>query len=523
MKRTVLFLLPLFCAACTSDLTEEVLIEQPVVKKGVAAVVEDFQFEETTETRTAIMPTSKGLSFAWKEGDQIGIYATSATASFSIDQIGIDAKNAMFDGGGFGLKQGSEYLALYPYMSEATNKSAVRLNYAGQRQIANNDTRHLSAFDYMTARATAVAEDAASFEFKHLDAIMRLKIALPTAGYYTKVQVTGAIFAETARVDLTSVTPSANRLSGLSKIALDLGNDVNGIYLSADDLTLTTYIAIAPVDLSRSELTVTVTDRKGTEYVAKVQGKMMEAGKAYAYNISHTYVNLGLPKGTLWATTNVGATRAADYGAYYAWGETEEKGLYNWSTYKYCNYSPEAINKYGAINTINKYAAEQQKEGVWSVVFDNLISLLPEDDAATTIWGNSWRTPSYAEMTELSENCYWEWTTAYNGTDVAGLIVYKAKDAADRGKKSFFNPTLAAQYTVEDTHIFLPAAGVKIDDTLKNAGKWCEYWTNALDVSYPYDSYSLFYKSENSHKENKGFELGYYYRSCGEPVRAVVK
>ena len=38
---------------------------------------------------------------------------------------------------------------------------------------------------------------------------------------------------------------------------------------------------------------------------------------------THTYVNLGLPSGLKWATTNVGAVLPEDYGDYFAWGEIE--------------------------------------------------------------------------------------------------------------------------------------------------------------------------------------------------------
>lgn len=46
-------------------------------------------------------------------------------------------------------------------------------------------------------------------------------------------------------------------------------------------------------------------------------------------------VDLGLS--VKWASWNVGASKPEDYGAYYAWGETEEKDLYDWNTYKYVN------------------------------------------------------------------------------------------------------------------------------------------------------------------------------------------
>ena len=54
------------------------------------------------------------------------------------------------------------------------------------------------------------------------------------------------------------------------------------------------------------------------------------------YN-GHAYVDLGLPSGTLWATCNVGATTPEGYGDYFAWGETQPKGYYDWSTYMYYN------------------------------------------------------------------------------------------------------------------------------------------------------------------------------------------
>ena len=47
------------------------------------------------------------------------------------------------------------------------------------------------------------------------------------------------------------------------------------------------------------------------------------------------YVDLGLPSGLKWATCNVGANSPEVYGNYYAWGETEPKTTYDWSTYKW--------------------------------------------------------------------------------------------------------------------------------------------------------------------------------------------
>lgn len=48
-------------------------------------------------------------------------------------------------------------------------------------------------------------------------------------------------------------------------------------------------------------------------------------------------IDLGLPSGTLWACCNEGAHTPADYGDYYAWGETKTKTDYSYESYIYGN------------------------------------------------------------------------------------------------------------------------------------------------------------------------------------------
>ena len=96
---------------------------------------------------------------------------------------------------------------------------------------------------------------------------------------------------------------------------------------------------------------------------------LMMGGRVFAQD-THEYVDLGLPSGTLWATCNVGANSPEEYGDYFAWGETQPKDVYNWSTYQYY-----------------------------------------EDDAAATNWGNEWRMPAKEEWQELLDNTTNKWTT----------------------------------------------------------------------------------------------------------------
>ena len=98
----------------------------------------------------------------------------------------------------------------------------------------------------------------------------------------------------------------------------------------------------------------------------------------------HAFVDLGLPSGTLWATSNVGASRLDERGGYFAWGETEPKKNYEWKNYRYGT----------DWNNITKYNRD-----------DKLTALEASDDAAAANWGGGWRMPTEADMDELMSNC----------------------------------------------------------------------------------------------------------------------
>ena len=151
---------------------------------------------------------------------------------------------------------------------------------------------------------------------------------------------------------------------------------------------------------------------------------------------THTYVDLGLPSGTLWATCNVGATTLEGYGDYFAWGDTQPKTAYNWSTYQYCNNDDNQLTKY----------CSQSSYG-YSGFTDNLTTLLPEDDAATANWGNGWRMPTRAEFQKLLDN------TTVTRTTQGG--VYGRLFTASNGNS-----------------LFLPAAGVRWEDELDDVGSY---------------------------------------------------
>lgn len=156
----------------------------------------------------------------------------------------------------------------------------------------------------------------------------------------------------------------------------------------------------------------------------------------------HEYIDLGLPSGTLWATCNVGATLPEECGGYYAWGETEEKNEYTWSTYKWCN---------GGSNTMVKYCTE----GVYGTV-DNKTAVEAEDDVAHSKWGGNWRIPTADEQQELLGSCIWRYGLL-NGT--GGYWVTSKNNGMS---------------------IFLPAAGCYQEKEIRYCGLFGFYWSGAL-------------------------------------------
>lgn len=159
----------------------------------------------------------------------------------------------------------------------------------------------------------------------------------------------------------------------------------------------------------------------------------------------HEYVDLGLS--VKWATCNVGATKPEEYGDYFAWGETEPKEMYDWSTYKWCN---------GSETTLTKYCTD----GSYGTV-DNKTQLELSDDAAHANWGDSWRMPTDSELTELREQCTWTWTTQ-NG--VNGCKVTSKSNG---------------------NSIFLPAAGYYYDSLLGSVGIGGICWSSSLYADSP--------------------------------------
>ena len=196
-------------------------------------------------------------------------------------------------------------------------------------------------------------------------------------------------------------------------------------------------------------------------FTAKLTAKHISPELPYVSGApeGYAYVDLGLPSGVKWATCNVGAGAASDYGDYYAWGETTAKKEYN----------EDNCDTYGM----------NLKDIGGNVALD----------VARANWGGTWRLPTAEECQELIDNCTWTWISQ------GGHEGYKVTS-----KKN-------------GSSIFLPAAGWR-GSSLNLAGKYGYYWSSSPNGSYSKYARSLYFGSS-------GHLTHWSYRSYGFSVRPV--
>ena len=158
-------------------------------------------------------------------------------------------------------------------------------------------------------------------------------------------------------------------------------------------------------------------------------------------------IDLGLPSGTKWACCNVGADKPEVNGGYYAWGETEEKTIYNWSTYIHCDGEDMTCHDLG-----NDIAGTQY-------------------DVAHVKWGDSWVMPSLKQVEELKNYCTAGWDKV-NG--VKGVMFISK---------------------INGNSFFLPATGDRWDADLYDVGKYGLFWLSTQGPSTSNSSHIMYFDS----------------------------
>ena len=146
---------------------------------------------------------------------------------------------------------------------------------------------------------------------------------------------------------------------------------------------------------------------KGTNIYLGNEAEISDFQKSVGYSVrgiievsgntnGHSYVDLELPSGTLWAIKNVGARKPSDEGLYFQWGDTKgytkdqvgKDKQFTWDDYKF------SIN--GSSSDFSKYGAPV---------------LQLEDDAAHVNMGGDWHIPTFEQFDELFGGTDYKFTT----------------------------------------------------------------------------------------------------------------
>lgn len=193
-------------------------------------------------------------------------------------------------------------------------------------------------------------------------------------------------------------------------------------------------------------------------------------------------IDLGLPSDTKWACCNVGATTPEAYGSYFAWGETEEKEIYDWTTYIHCDGSMETCHDLGSDIAGTEY------------------------DAAHVLWGGSWVMPSQDQIKELTSKCSCTWTMR-NG--VGGDLFTGLSGGAIFLPEADFRWNSRINNVVIDNNDSLDGK----TDELPNAGY---YWSSSPRPSYTNVASYLLFSYGYSYWDS------YNFRCAGFTIRPVL-
>ena len=263
-------------ASCTSDI-QELNTEQSPLLKQIVMTTEDFEPEAGSRTLYDI--ADGAVKCTWAENDTVGVFPDKGGQVYFPMTSGAGTKNASFDGEGWALKDGRTYGAYYPFIADILlDRNAVPVSYTGQKQVGNGSMAHLGDYDYMVAAPTAPEFGSAQFMFKHLSALVQLKITVPQPATLTSVKLVteNNLFFVEGEVDLMETTPSIAPITPANEIELAL-QDISTTQANQEVML---YMMIPPTNLKAQTLKAIFQTDKGKEEVV-LDSKNFQSGTIY--------------------------------------------------------------------------------------------------------------------------------------------------------------------------------------------------------------------------------------------------
>ena len=283
MKNRILSLLAsialLSLASCTDEV-QELAGEQSQALKQIVMTTQDFQPE--ADSRTVYQVADGAVKCTWAENDTVGVFPDKGGQVYFPMISGAGTKSASFNGGGWSLTDGSVYSAYYPFIGAMyLERNAVPVSYTGQKQVGNGSMAHLGDCDYMVATPTAPEFGSAQFMFKHLSALVQLKIMVPQPATFTSVKLvtdTEAFVVE-GKVDIMANALSITPVIASREVVLDLQD----VATTQENQIVTFYFMLPPADLKGQTLKAVLISDKGDVEI-DLESKNFKAGTAYGFS-----------------------------------------------------------------------------------------------------------------------------------------------------------------------------------------------------------------------------------------------
>ena len=294
MNNTFRWILILIASVCFISCTQEVFNED--VDGDVSSVIvigpDDVMFEDASTRGTEITP-SDVLRFSWSQGDTLGIFPDQGNqVEFPITSSD-GSTSAVFNGGGWALKNLSTYAAYYPFSvwNYHRNNKKILLDYSGQVQNGNGSFEHLSAYDFLASSKTAPTNNEVTFQMNRQGSILYIDIVVPDpcSVYSLVVSCDEEIFVEQATLDISGDAPSLNPV----KMTKELTLQFTGVTTTQANENVRAYMAVSPVDFTNKTVTATLYTDLGS-YSAPVVSRKVEQGKAaflrFAEDFTYTII-----------------------------------------------------------------------------------------------------------------------------------------------------------------------------------------------------------------------------------------
>jgi len=353
MKKLIKPLLPLcaiLLASCGAD--DEIVTpdNQVPVNNSTKKMAFSASIKEDV-TRAEFGDQNKTV---WSENDKIWVYNAAASSAnnkqyFTLTK-GYGTKNAEFEGDQIDHNEdedANDFYAFYPYDANNTvtfNGNTVATSLPSVQAAKENLFE--TGYQYMTAYTKN-----SNLSFRNIVSFFKVTVKSSSTFQVSRIKIVANNV--TQEDGNASATYTKKFLSIAGDFSAEIGDDgkasnitITGNANNVVETTITPstdaktyYLAVLPTT-DNLKFTLLLESEFASEngqkiYQATNSGLAFEAGKIYdlgTYNASNlestnkvldNVVDLDLPSGTIWATTNVGASAPTEKGDFYKWGRLE--------------------------------------------------------------------------------------------------------------------------------------------------------------------------------------------------------